>query len=547
MLSVKPLVKPSVNSLNQKQSAIHTWVQPIAIITLFLCLKFLFIRNMGSVNELHHLPLARNFVDPSWLEKDLYYSEPPGYRLLFQLIFGPLTTAVGFLATSIIGRILGYGSLAVGFWTLARSLGMRLTTLLLAIGLLVYVHRPQGVMAGEWLIGSIEPKVFAYSAIFLALSALFVERYLWMTAWLGVAASFHALVGGWTSISILLLLLWRRREVLLDIRRWLAAIPIYGVTSFFALTAVLTQLLNPVEAIGISPSYIYAFLRNPHHVNPLAWSWDEWLLLLVYLSVFGASTCYVMRSQPQHHDPQVTRNRADFICFVLCTLILFGAGILIAPLDKQGQILQYYPFRVGDLMLALGAAFFLALVLEKVLLYYRQGAIAIILIILVGFGAETTRFYSKGMDLRDFPSKDQGINPEMIATANWLKQNVPKGDIVVSAPVDLSALPWLSDHPSVAKFRFVPSASSADVDAWFTRMTDLGGGIDLLSYADRHTDARRKIRRALSEAYNGLNTAQITTLMETYQSSYTVTNAAQILELPLAYKNSRYKVYTKAS
>ncbi len=112
-----------VSFLNRKQSVIQAWVLPVATITLFLCLKFLFIRNMGAVNEQHHLPLARHFVDPSWLAGDIYYSEPPGYRLLFQLIFGPLTTAVGFLATSIIGRILGYLSLAIGLWTLARSLG----------------------------------------------------------------------------------------------------------------------------------------------------------------------------------------------------------------------------------------------------------------------------------------------------------------------------------------------------------------------------------------------------------------------------------------
>ncbi|NEQ54759.1 MAG: hypothetical protein F6K11_32330, partial [Leptolyngbya sp. SIO3F4] len=459
-----------MNSFQQKQSALQTWALPVAIITLFLCLKFLFIRNMGWTNELHHLPLSRHFIESGWLAGDIYYSEPPGYRLLFQLIFGPLTTTVGFLATSIIGRVLGYLAIAVGLWTVARNLGMRLPTLLLAIGLLVYVRRPQGVMAGEWLIGSIEPKVFAYSAIFIALSALFSGRYLWMTAWLGVAASFHALVGGWASIAILLLLIWRRRKVLLDGRRWLAAFAIYGVTSVFALTAVLTQVLSPVEKTSeILPSYIYSFLRNPHHVNPLAWAWDEWWLLLAYLLVFGGCAFYIMRGSLKEHNATVTRNRADFICFVLCTLILFGAGILVAPLDLNGQILQYYPFRVGDLMLALGASFFLALVLEKVLMQYRYGAIAITLIILIGFGAEATRFYSKGMALRDFPVTVQGVNPELVAMAGWIKQAVPAGELVISSPVELRPIAWLSDHPAIAKFIFVPSASSADVEAWFNR------------------------------------------------------------------------------
>ncbi|MEM9803985.1 MAG: hypothetical protein AAF959_01805, partial [Cyanobacteria bacterium P01_D01_bin.56] len=143
----------------------------------------------------------------------------------------------------------------------------------------------------------------------------------------------------------------------------------------------------------------------------------------------------------------------------------------------------------------------------------------------------------------NFPSKEQGVNPDMIATANWLKQNVPEGEPVVSPPVDLAALPWLSDHPSIAKFRFVPSASSADVQAWFDRMTDLGGGIDLLSYVDRRTDARRQIRNALTSAYNNLDTVQLDQLMKKYQSGYAVTNAEQRLELPLLYENARYRVY----
>ncbi|MDV3350418.1 hypothetical protein QGP82_17055 [Leptothoe sp. LEGE 181152] len=534
-----------MNSLSQKQSAIQTWVLPVATITLFLCLKFLFIRNMGSVNELHHLPMARHFADPTWLANDIYYSEPSGYRLLFQLLFGHLTATVGFLATSIIGRILGYLALAIGLWTLARGLEIRLLTLLVAIGLFVYVRRPQGVIAGEWLMGSIEPKIFAYSAIFMALSAMFSGRYLRMVALLGIAASFHALVGGWASIAILLWLLWRQPKVLLDGRRWLAAVPIYLVTGIFAWIAVFTQLLRPVEGGGVSPSYIYSFLRNPHHVNPFAWPQDEWLYLLAYLLVFTGCVVYVLRSHPKQtpQDKTIAKHRADFVCFILCTLILFGAGLLVAPFDSNGQILQYYPFRVGDLMLALGTGFFLALALEQLLFRYPMGAIAITLVILFGFGVEATRFYDKGMALQTFPSKAQGVNPEMIATANWLKQHVPDGDVVVSSPVDLSALPWLSDHPSVAKFRFVPSASSADVDAWFTRITELGGGIDLLSYVDLRKDTRRLIRNDLTVAYNNLDATQIKALMDKYESHYAVTNAEHLVDLPVAYENPRYRVY----
>ena len=76
-------------------------------------------------------------------------------------------------------------------------------------------------------------------------------------------------------------------------------------------------------------------------------------------------------------------------------------------------------------------------------------------------------------------------------------------------------------------------------------MSDLGGGIDLLSYVDRHSDARRQIRGALSDAYDGLSTAQISNLMNKYQSSYAVTAVSQQLELPVLYENARYRLYTR--
>ncbi|MEM9246167.1 MAG: hypothetical protein AAGA67_10575 [Cyanobacteria bacterium P01_F01_bin.153] len=388
----------------------------------------MFVRNMGGINELHHLPLSRHLVDPTWLAKDIYYSEPPGYRLLFQLLFGPLTDTIGFLATSIIGRIVGYLAIAVGLCALARSLGMRFLTLFLALGLFIYTNKSQGMMAGEWLVGvgGIEPKIFAYSAIFIALAALFKERYLWMVAWLGVATSFHALVGGWTAISVLFLLLWRRRQVLLDGRRWLAAIPIYAATGVFAVTAILTQLLSPVRESNISPSSIYSFLRNPHHVNPLSWNWDVWLGLLAYGAILLGCAFYVRRVDKNdlQQSAQTLRNRADFLYFVLCTLIPFGAGVLAAPMDANGEFLQYYPFRVGDVMVPLGAAFFLALALERLLFRGRWGAISLSLILLLTFGAEIPNFHQKALTLQDFPGQAQGVSLETKAIANWIKQRL---------------------------------------------------------------------------------------------------------------------------
>ena len=56
-------------------------------------------------------------------------------------------------------------------------------------------------MAGEWVIGGVEAKGFAYVLVFLGLEALAANR--WNRVWLllGAASAFHVLVGGWAAVA----------------------------------------------------------------------------------------------------------------------------------------------------------------------------------------------------------------------------------------------------------------------------------------------------------------------------------------------------------
>ena len=51
--------------------------------------------------------------------------------------------------------------------------------------------------AGEWAVGGVEAKCFAYGFVLLGLAA--IARGDWRTPWLwfGAASAFHVLVGGW--------------------------------------------------------------------------------------------------------------------------------------------------------------------------------------------------------------------------------------------------------------------------------------------------------------------------------------------------------------
>ena len=59
-----------------------------------------------------------------------------------------------------------------------------------------------GNLAGEWVIGGMEAKGFAFVLVFLGLEAFVRDR--WQRAWLllGAAAAFHVLVGGWAAVAV---------------------------------------------------------------------------------------------------------------------------------------------------------------------------------------------------------------------------------------------------------------------------------------------------------------------------------------------------------
>jgi hypothetical protein len=147
-------------------------------VTAFLSLKLLLDSNMGGGgwNEVDVLPLAKHYADPTWIPGDWYLNQPPGYRLLFLALFGRLIAAWGFLATSLIGRLLCYGLVASGLVLIGRKLSLSLPSLLLAVALFLYINRYQGMAAYEWLVGGLEPKAVAYGFVLLAIGLMLEGR-----------------------------------------------------------------------------------------------------------------------------------------------------------------------------------------------------------------------------------------------------------------------------------------------------------------------------------------------------------------------------------
>jgi hypothetical protein len=512
----------------------------VFVVMAFLSLKFLLEDNMGMINEVDVLPLAKQFADPTWISGDWYLNQPPSYRLLFETLFGRLIVAWGFLATSCIGRLICYGLVASGIVFIGRRLGLTLPLLLLAIGLFIYTNRNQGAAASEWLLGGLEAKSIAYGLVLLAIALMLIGRYRTLAFMLGLATSFHVLVGGWTFIVMLgwLALKWKTR--LESIRHLGLFLGIYLAASVFAIKPVLKQLFITPPPSSVTPSYIYVFLRLPHHLNPLSWSSGWWIKPTVYLLVLVLSINLLCRQQQSGKLTTQNRAQIELFEFTLIGLVPFTLGLAVAPFDTQGRLLQYYPFRLGDVMLPLNTCLLFACALQQS--FTPQGKrILLLACILLWSGAcsiQTISFQKQFLALHQFPK----VDPEFKALCDWIRMSTPTDATVVSPPVDLVEFTWLAERPTIAKFKLLPQTKARILD-WYERLSDLSGGLPAWSTLVRTRDRRKEMKQALTNGYNHLTTAQADALMTKYRAAYFMTGVEHQLNLPSLYHNSRYVLY----
>jgi hypothetical protein len=593
----------------QQQSSQNHWNRKnlvwigleILAVLAFLSLSLLLRLNMAG-NEVDVLPLARQYADHTWIPGDWYLNQPPGYRELFQTLFGRLIGSWGFLTGSIAGRLISYILVAAGLVLIARKLGLNLLFLLLAITLFFYPHyyrglavgiglqqvgninlvaslilllaiglmlagkrlgigltfpllllavslfiiadngafMPQGFTAGEWLAGGLEAKVFAYGLVLLAIGLMLRGRYRLMALLLGLATSFHVLVGGYTFLTVLGWLALRRKTRLANMRELGFIFMSYLAGSALAIKPVLEQLFAPAPAAALKSSYIYVFLRLPHHLNPLSWSSNWWVNLIAYLLILASSAGVIWLNRPKGEHSEKYAARTGLFEFTLLSMIPFMVGLAVAPFDSQGRFLQYYPFRQGDIMLPLNTCLLFACALQvSVPGKKARWALAVGCTLLLTW-IVIPQFDSFQSDLRElslFPSELQGVEPEWKDFCSWVRSNTPKDALLVSPPVEFDSITWLAERPIIAKYKLMAQNKEGIID-WYERLRNLSGDF-------RGVNHLRSFSKQLSDGYNRLTTAQAAAIMNKYQADYFVTRTEHRLDLPVAYRNQSYVLYKK--
>lgn len=512
-----------------------------------------------DVNEPYYLGKAIRYWHPEWAKGD-FFLDTADTHWVFNVTFGWLSLLVGPTAMAWTGRVLTWALLAWAWRRMSVAVLPRPWWAVLA-GVLFAAGTEWCHMAGEWVIGGVEAKGFAYVLVLLGLEALVRGR--WQAVWvlLGGAAFFHVLVGGWAVVAAAVA--WLRQPLRPPLRSMLPGLLAGFVLSLPGLvTGLRLDWHTPAEVVDLGRR-IYVFHRLAHHLDLGQFPWYyvvrfAGLILLFGLLVRWARKWQVADQRGEEAEatgeeqraettpqvsgpttgPALAQGRQRLVDFVLGALAiaLVGAAInALAPWNPSlaASLLRFYWYRLADVAVPLGAAmFFVVLVAELQRAghrWWRAVAALGIVAAVVHVGQYAVR--------RPWPTPpraDRGVSYVSWRLAcQWVVQSgkIPP-DARFLTPRQSQTFRWYTGRAEVATWKDIPQ-DAASIVQWWRRLRELHG--------PRSRHAQRRWRRSLLE----LGPKRLRQLAEKYQAQYVLVEyrpEGPIKAKPL-YHNRWYAIY----
>lgn len=512
-----------------------------------------------DVNEPYYLGKAIRFWHPEWAKGD-FFLDTADTHWVFNVALGWLSLVMGRTAMAWTGRVLAWALLAWAWRRLSLAVLPRPGWAVLS-GVLFAAGTDWCHMAGEWVIGGVEAKGFAYVLVLLGLEALVRGR--WRAVWvlLGGAAFFHVLVGGWAVVAAAVA--WLRSRGRASVRSMLPGlVPGFVLSLPGLITGLRLDWNTPAEVVDLGRR-IYVFQRLAHHLDLGQFPWYYVVRFAALILVFAVLVRWARRweqaeplsAAPNGGEdastfaaevqscgpaagPETIAGRQRLVDFVLGALliVLVGAAInAVAPWYRSlaASLLRLYWYRLADVALPLGAAMFFAVVaaeLRRVNHRWWRGLAALgIMAALLHVGQYAVR--------RPWPSPpraDRGVSYVSWRLAcNWVVRSgkIPP-DARFLTPRQSQTFRWYTGRAEVATWKDIPQ-DAASIVQWWRRLRELHGS--------RPGDARRMWRRSLLE----LGPQRLRRLAEKYQAQYILVEYrpdGPIKARPL-YHNQWYAIY----
>ncbi|WP_166820357.1 DUF6798 domain-containing protein [Thalassoroseus pseudoceratinae] len=420
-----------------------------------------------SVNEPHYLARAKHFWQPEFAPSDFFLNSSETHYV-FYLTVGWLTKFTSFATAAWVGRGVALGLLAFGWTKLSRSLGLVRWAPLYAAWLFLAMQSV-GNFSGEWVVGGVEGKVFSYGLLFAGIAHWLDSRLYRCAVCLGLAISFHPVVGIWGVICggfaelLRRMATWKNPSV--DVIPWSKILIAIGILTVCALPGIVPALQTLADATPKQTrqgTYIHVFIRLRHHLDPMEIPLGAYLGYGVLLAVW-----LLIRPETER-----TTNDRWWTSFVLGSVLIaiVGIGLGWGPrpalempyFEFRQSLLKFYPFRLVDIALPMAVSLMAArLGMRWVSQPLRRFALFAIVFAYAVFLPSANRNPSR--------MKPERL-ADWLATCEWVRENTPT-DAVFYTPRSTWAFKWYAERAEYFAYKDIPQ-DAVNVVEWFQRSNE---------------------------------------------------------------------------
>jgi hypothetical protein len=460
------------------------WLTAFEVGWIFL-IFFLFAGSLPpDVGESHYLVKAKHYWQPSWCAGDLFLESRDAHAVFYWTL-GWLTRLCSLTATAWIGRVVTWLLLAWSWQRLSWAIVPRPLMSLLSVGLMLAFLK-HGDLAGEWIVGGVEAKGFAYVLVFLALEAIVRDRWRVALVLAGAAGAFHVLVGGWTAVAIgfAWVVSGRQRPPL----KTVAPAAVFGfVLALPGLIPALTLNAGVSKDVAREAARIYVFERLNHHLVYSMFSAANVVRFQVLLMAWAAVAWLLRR---ELRPARLQRVVAGAVAVAIIGVVIDQALVLRSNLSDQttldyqlsaAGVLRYYWFRMSDSLVPVGLS--LGALAGIVRLEDRRPAVAAglsVVAIMLTVANLADVYYVRAQQpappaiLQSRPAFEGHVQEwyrDWLHACDWIAEKTPT-DAMFLTPREQQTFKWYAGRPEVVTWKDVPQDARGLIE-WKKRMDEI--------------------------------------------------------------------------
>ena len=472
--------------MNPESTASKITPQAIFIILLigasFAADSFLRFPIPGT-NEPHYLSKAKHFWNPQWCSGDFFLESSNAHAFFYQ-VMGSMTNWLSLHNTAILGRLAAFLLLAIGWFRLTRVLIPGSWSPLISAWIYLGIAAV-GNFSGEWIIGGVESKVFAYGFLFLSLANACEQRWNRSAIYAGLTISCHPVVGIWAIVCAIFALICNRflqksthrKTPLLHSINTVA--PAFGLLSLCALPGLIPALKLVLQGNAkdkFAANYIQVFYRLKHHLDPMDFHFESFLLYAILLGIW-----LLLRRK---ESPSLPNRFFQF--FILGTLGLACIGFLIGAGPRPASempffafrmsLLKFYPFRLFDALLPLAFTISILIAIQH-RFFDTQGAASEprrlskasrnTIAVFLSLGLFTSVLYS-AWTAPPIHKMAPAQRTDWLDVCRWVKLHTPETALFMT-PANESDFKWYAQRPEYVTIKDCPQDASGVVE-WNRRL-----------------------------------------------------------------------------